>query len=229
MRIHCLQHASFEGLAAIEGWTGEKRHTVNYTRLYLNEPFPAADEFDMLIVMGGPMSFDDYDTCTWLHDETTFIKKAIDAGKKVLGICLGSQLIANAIDGSAKHGKVKEIGWYPVSFENLEKYTGLDAFPNRFMTFHWHGDTFDIPAGATRIASSEATPNQGYIYKNNVIGLQFHFEMTKTSLEELIERCKDDLTKGPWVQGEEDIKKGFDNLEANNRLLWKIMDYLAMA
>ena len=226
MKIHCIQHVEFEGLANIESWILKKGYQVTYTMLYNNEALPEPDDFDLLIVMGGPMSFDDDEKYSWLASERKFLKKVISAGKSILGICLGAQIIADTISGSAKHSNSKEIGWFPIYFNKKNEIKGFDFIPDNIIAFHWHGDTFYIPEGAIRLASSDEFPNQGFVYNNNVIGLQFHLEMNNISLSGMIENCGSELIPSIWVQNEEQIINGLKYTIDSNDLMFKIMDYL---
>ncbi len=123
----------------------------------------------------------------WLAAEKAFIAAAIGAGKPVLGICLGAQLIAAVLGGTVSKGPQPEIGWYPVELTPAGRELPLFAgFPDRFTALHWHGDTFSIPPGATHVASSAACANQAFAYDGGrVVGLQFHLEETRESLAQL--------------------------------------------
>jgi GMP synthase-like glutamine amidotransferase len=226
MNIHCFQHVAFEGLACMEGWIAKKGHQLGYTRFFNGDPLPDLDALDMLIVMGGPMSFDDDEKHPWMTGERDFIRQAITKGKTVLGICLGAQLIADAIDGSARHGHSQEIGWFPVSFKAERKKMGLDFIPDELVVFHWHGDTFDTPKGAVALASTPEYPNQAFLYRNNVLGLQFHFEMNEKTVKDMVENVDEELVKGKWVQSKNEILEGIAHTQSNMPMMWKIMDYL---
>jgi GMP synthase-like glutamine amidotransferase len=114
MKIHYVQHVAFEDPAQILTWALSNGHALAATRLHLNERLPDPDEFDLLIIMGGPMSVHDHDRYSWLKDEKKFIESAIATGKKVLGICLGAQLIAHVLGAPVKKNRTPEIGWYEV-------------------------------------------------------------------------------------------------------------------
>jgi len=189
MKLHWLQHVPFEGLGIIEKWATTHDFEIDCTRLFADEQLPAAESFDWLVVMGGPMGIYDHAAHPWLVAEKEFIKQSIDADKTVLGICLGAQLIADVLGAKVYPGPQKEIGWFPI--QRSEGAPGI--IPEELITFHWHGDTFDIPEGATRLASSEACQNQGFVYNGRTVALQFHLETTPESMEALIENCADEL------------------------------------
>lgn len=206
MRIHYLQHVSFEGLGSIEKILVEGGHEITFTRLYDNESLPLLSSFDCLIVMGGPMGIYDEEELPWLKDEKEFIKNAITAKKIVLGICLGAQLIAETLGAKVYKGQYKEIGWHNISTNPKLNDTILkDIFPAKFMAFHWHCDTFDIPNGAIPIGSSLACQNQGFIYADHVIALQFHLETTLESATALLTSCASDIDESKYVQNPSEI------------------------
>jgi GMP synthase-like glutamine amidotransferase len=228
LRIHFFQHVSFEGLGSIEEWAALNGHLLTSTKFYEKVWFPKHSEIDWLIVMGGPMSVSDEARHTWLQSEKQFIRKAIDEGKTVLGICLGSQLISDALGTRVYKNSEKEIGWFDVDLSDSGKDSRLlFGMEDRLKTFHWHGDTFDLPEDAIHLFSSKATRNQGYVYKDRVVAMQFHPEMTLKSLKLMLEYCRNDLTPGKYVQTEEDIINNIELAEANRKVLFTFLDRLA--
>ncbi|HOO71099.1 MAG TPA: type 1 glutamine amidotransferase [Spirochaetota bacterium] len=200
MKVHYLQHVPFEDPAIILSWAISNVHTLSATRFFSREALPPIDDFDLLIIMGGPMNVYDYDKYPWLREEKKFIEQAISSNKKVMGICLGAQLIADVLGAQVRKNREPEIGWFPVNLLDVaESKTLFKDIPETITAFHWHGDTFDIPQGAQRIAENEACENQTFIYGNNVIGFQFHLESTPQSIEKLIINCPDDLVKAKFV------------------------------
>ena len=208
MKLHHLQHVPFEGLGTIGDWASKNHFETSRTRLFAGDALPGIGSFDGLVVMGGPMGIHDHRQYPWLAAEKRFIKEAIDAGKTVLGICLGAQLIADALGARVYPGPQKEIGWFPI--QRAEGAPPL--LPEQLVAFHWHGDTFDLPAGAVRLASSEACANQGFVYRHRVVSLQFHLETTPQSLEALIENCADELVDAPFIQTAEQMRAQLPNL-----------------
>jgi GMP synthase-like glutamine amidotransferase len=168
--------------------------------MYANDPFPSVDDFDWLIVMGGPMSANDDTTLSWMGPEKALIRKAIDAGKRVMGVCLGAQLIASVLGARVFKNQHREIGWFEIQRSPEANQHPFGAiFPERTEVFHWHGDTFDLPQGAIRLASSAACLNQAFAYQKHVLGLQFHLEMTPPLAEQLTVHCCDELGDAPYV------------------------------
>jgi GMP synthase-like glutamine amidotransferase len=227
MNIHWLQHVSFEGLGEIERWAGRLGHTLSCTRLFARDALPQQEAFQILVVMGGPMGIYDESEYPWLIPEKAFIRATIDAGRPVLGICLGAQLLADVLGAQVKANMEKEIGWFPVTRTN-DVPSGLSGlFPEKQTVFHWHGDTFDLPANAVRLYSSAGCCNQAFLYSDRVLALQFHLETTFESAVSLVENCRHELVPGPWIQTEEEIISGNEKFAGINLTMDRILDYLA--
>jgi len=178
-RIHILQHVPFETPGHIPGWAEAHSHALSFSRLYQVPHFPHQDEFDALIILGGPMGVGDSRQYPWLTGEKRFVESTAAQGKPVLGICLGAQVLAETLGGSVKRNPFKEIGWFEIRLApGARNLSSLDSFPDAFTTLHWHGDTFEIPPGSVRIGESDATSNQGFA-SGRMIGLQFHMEITR--------------------------------------------------
>jgi len=228
MKIHYLQHVPFEGLAHIETWLQSKNMIPSRTALYQNEALPDQGDFECLIIMGGPMGVQDEKKYPWIKEEKIFIEQSIRNQKTVIGICLGAQLIADVLGARVYRNSFKEIGWFPVRKRKESKGTIMDALlQNEFHAFHWHGDTFDIPRGADHFAESEACPNQGFIYERHVVALQFHFESTKDSIEQLILNCGHELNeKAAYIQDAGKIRKAFHYIPDCNRLMDRLLEFM---
>ncbi len=158
--------------------------------------------------MGGPMGVNDAAEYSWMLQEKLLISQAIEQGKLVLGICLGAQLIADVLGAPVTRNEHKEIGWLPVRLHPPVTLSPVFAdLPEKFMAFHWHGDTFACPTGAKPAAFSEGCNNQAFMYDNRVVGLQFHLETSAESMERLLSNCADDITEGPFVQSAEEMRQ----------------------
>ncbi|MBI5462794.1 MAG: gamma-glutamyl-gamma-aminobutyrate hydrolase family protein [Gammaproteobacteria bacterium] len=230
MNIHFLQHVPFEGLASIRGWIEGGGHKVTCTRLYAGDGFPRPDDVDFLIVMGGPMGVYDVDDYPWLTSEKAFIRAAIDAGTRVLGICLGAQLIADVMGGRVYPNGQKEIGWFPLTRTADAEGSALGRLlPAEFMAYHWHGDTFDLPPGAVHLAQSAVCRHQAYAIGERILGLQFHLETTPESARELIEHGGDELVDGPTIQTPEAMLADTARFAGLNRLMFALLEGLAAA
>ncbi|MBT8341030.1 MAG: type 1 glutamine amidotransferase [Desulfatitalea sp.] len=228
MRAHYLQHVPFEGLGSIETWLQNAGYEITNTKLYESTELPSPNEIDFLVVMGGPMSVNDEDQLPWLVLEKRFVRKVIEIGKPVLGICLGAQLIANALGGQVYPNAVKEIGWFPVRSVGTNTNNAF-TFPKSMEVFHWHGETFSMPPGAIRIAESDGCENQAFQIGRSVIGLQFHLETTPESARELVANCRDELIPARYIQSEEDIlSKSLESYSSINQLMGDVLSYLLL-
>ena len=188
MRFHCLQHLPDEGPGHAADWLAAHGHTLTFTRLYEPYPhFPALGEFDGLLVLGGAMSVFDEAEFPWLVAEKAFLREALRAGKLTLAICLGAQLVAQALGGEVRANPAPEIGFWTVRFAaKALAHPLLRGWPNKATVLHWHLDTFTVPPGAVRVGMSAGCAAQGFVWGDGVIGLQFHPEMTAQMVEQLI-------------------------------------------
>jgi GMP synthase-like glutamine amidotransferase len=226
MRAHYLQHVPFEDLGSIEPWLSTAGYEITSTRFFEAAELPDLGEIDFLIVMGGPMSVNDETDFPWLALEKTFIREAVKAGKPVLGVCLGAQLIASAMGAMVYRNPVKEIGWFPVQGVDSRNPL-LFSFPPETVVFHWHGDTFDLPEGATLLARSEGCENQAFQLGHSVIGLQFHLETTPESAPEMVTICRDELSPAQYIQAADDILAApQERYDAINRLMGSVLSFL---
>jgi len=228
LKIQCFLHVPFEGPGLITRWVEENNHEINYTRFYENNPLPDPTAIDLLIIMGGPMNVFDFHIHPWMQEEIEWLELYIKEGKAVFGVCLGAQIIASALGSDVYPGKHKEIGWHNIRFlPALGDYKICKSLPATRRIFHWHGDTFDIPKSAVRIAESQAFPNQGFIYKKRVIALQFHLEVARENVALLVENCMDELVDGPFIQTKEELLEESAHKQDNQDLLFRILDYLS--
>ncbi len=221
-RFHIIQHVPFEKAEEIEDWAKNQGHSISYTHIYKGQKLPELNAFDVLVIMGGPMSVYEEERYPWIKEEDTFIKDSIDQGKSIIGICLGAQYLAKALGARVYKGPEKEIGWFPVNFHT--SFYGV--FPDSQTVFHWHGDTFDIPSKAIPLASSQAVPNQGFIYNEKVIALQFHLEVKKPSVSRMLVECSDDLAPGAFVQESSVIEKEDRYYDGNRKIINNLLSQL---
>lgn len=227
MKIHYLQHVPFEGPGSMEPWLLAQGHTITSTAFHANQAPPAADAFDWLIVMGGPMGVYDTQQYPWLETEKALIRAAIDQSRIVLGICLGAQLIADVCGAKVRRNPCREIGWHPVRRNPaLSHHPAAALFPSETDAFHWHGDTFELPNRAWLLASSDACDNQCFLLGDRIMGLQFHLETTEASARALIEHCGDELDGTDYVQSAAEIMADPGRFRDINRLMERVLAYL---
>lgn len=222
MNVHSLEHDSLEGPGLVADWARERGHTFTRTALYAGGELPALGAFDLLVIMGGPMNIQQHRDFPWLVAEKRFIAAAIEARKPVLGICLGGQLLADALGGKVFQNAEKEIGWHPVRI--LDRTPPFAHFPETLTPMHWHGDTFTLPAGARRVAESEATANQAFVFGDRIVGLQFHPEIAVLTPADL------DALKTPpgrFVQTGEQLLATPHDVQIVRAALFGLLDALA--
>lgn len=223
MRIKLFQHVTFEGAGTISEWASRRNHELSTIDIRHELQFPDFDSFDMLIVMGGPMSVNSR-LLIWLQDEILFIKEALSRHKFVLGICLGAQMIAKALGAEVKKMNHPEIGWYDVELTEAGKrcdyFIGL---PDKFMAFHWHGEEFELPTGYDSILQNEANQNQAFC-GTNFLALQCHFEQSTDSISNMLEKTGTFLPVSNYVQEANDIIEKFDYVREIKETMFLILD-----
>jgi GMP synthase-like glutamine amidotransferase len=206
MRVLAFRHVPFEGLGLIEPALRLRRIEVDYADPYQpGTTRPDVARYDALIFMGGPMSVND--DLPFLRQEMDFIRQAIAQRQPILGICLGSQLIACAMGATVRRNAAKEIGWYGLQFTPAAADDRLFAGLSQETVFHWHGETFDLPPGAELLASSNLCRNQAFRAGEHVYGLQFHLEVTP---EMIADWCAQDENCGDVRELEAAIDPSFN-------------------
>jgi len=225
IRLHYLQHVAFEGPGSIATWAAARQYPVTATHLYKGDRLPEQGSFDCLVIMGGPLNIYEHEAYPWLTAEKRFIEMAIQNNKTIIGVCLGAQLLADVLGQKVYTGRHKEIGWFPIYKTDQARQNPSARFlPDTVEVFHWHGDTFDIPAGALHLARSEACAGQGFIYDRRVVGLQFHLEITRAGAGQLIENCRDEIVGGRFIQPPEQILSAPDRFDTLNGLMASLLE-----
>jgi len=178
-----FQHVAAEHLGTIAGRLDAAGLAWKSVDVRRDDAQVSLESIPGLIFMGGPMSAND--SLSYIRREIDLIEAAIAQNRPVLGICLGAQLIAKALGAPVYRNAVKEIGWFPVSWTEEAGRDGLfTGLTQPEIVFHWHGETFDLPPGASRLAASEACRNQAFRFRENVYGLQFHLEVMPEMIAE---------------------------------------------
>ena len=219
METYIFQHVDFEGPGEILPYLESKGHHVHIVKLYAGDVIPNSQNVDFAVLMGGPMSVLEEEKYPYMAEEKRLCRELFASEKPVLGICLGAQILANAFFAPVYKNPEKEIGFFPVTFEN-----GFSV-----NAFHWHGESFDIPEYAMPLAYSEACKNQGFKIGRS-IGLQFHLEMTEESLESLLEHGAEELASAlsagaKFVQSKEQIwEKAKIGIPEANAVLHEFLD-----
>ncbi|SDW74377.1 type 1 glutamine amidotransferase [Paenibacillus sp. PDC88] len=226
MKIIVFRHFSFDDPSVMVSWSKQAGHDLIIHDPANGIPQEWLHSFDLLVIQGGPMSVYQESKYPWLIQEKLFVKKAIEAGKKVLGICLGAQMIAEILGGAVSPiGVNKEIGWHQIH-RNEERHPWLTQLPEHFISFSWHGDTFSLPEGARLLMYSEACGQQAFAYGDHVLALQFHLESTPDCIQEMLSRWSNELIDSPYIQHDTEIRQGMNHSEHANRLLRGILDQI---
>lgn len=220
MRINILQHTPNEKAGSILEWVKQRHHDVYTYHPYQFGKLPTADKTDMLVILGGPMSPND--KLPWIKQEYELVSSLLDKKIPMLGVCFGAQLIAKILGGKVVKAPAKEVGWAPVYLQtNI-----IPNIPEKALVLHWHEDMFEIPEKARLLFSSDHVKNQGYIYQNNVIGLQFHFEPFDDNVKEIV------VNDYPYINGsvlnqtkDEIIQRRVP--KENRDTMFKLLDYIS--
>lgn len=224
MDILCIQHVPFEGPAAIAEWANSRGHSL---KSVLAPDFFASrapeTSCDALVLMGGPMSANDTATIPWLAEESAFLERQLKIGRKMLGICLGAQMLARTLGGSITRNPSKEIGWFPVTAITPHALTSLAA-GQELRVFHWHGETFSIPSGAIHLLRSALCENQAFVWRDQVLALQCHPEMTATGITALSAESKDELQSCGIPEDGRSLQGTASDFESAHSLLFRMLD-----
>jgi GMP synthase (glutamine-hydrolysing) len=232
MRVHFVIHEAFEAPGAYEAWVRDRGFTAGHSRVYDDEPLPRdASTFDMLVVMGGPQSpATTTDECPHFdaRAEMALIRQAVDAGKIVVGVCLGAQLIGEALGARHERSPEPEIGNFPITLTEAGRANPLLAsFGEVLEVGHWHGDMPGLTGEATVLAVSEGCPRQIVEYTPRVYGFQCHMELTLAEVELLIAASTTELRGKagcPFVQQPARLRA--NSYADMNRKLYAFLDAL---
>ncbi|AHB10609.1 type 1 glutamine amidotransferase [Zymomonas mobilis] len=234
MKIHFIIHEAFEAPGAFEIWAHKNNYQTSYSRVYQGDSLPQPDKLDLLIILGGPQSpATTIEECPHFNAkaESRLIGDCIAAGKAVIGVCLGSQLIGGALDAPYTHSPATEIGKFPITITpEGKKNLKFTAFGDGLDVGHWHNDMPGLTAEATIIAYSEGCPRQIIEYTPLVYGFQCHMEFTAEVIELLIAASEAELkamSDRPFVQSPDSLRQ--NNYDDMNRKLFSFLDKLTEA
>lgn len=227
MKISVLQQVDFEGPGVIADWAEARGADLEIVHAYKGDSISRAAGADLLVVLGGPMGVYDDQKFPWLRKERELLEAAIAEERAVLGICLGAQLVASVLGAEVTHSPYKEIGWFPVRTTAAAGRRFMhDVLPKEFTAFHWHGDMFAIPEGAVTFAETDACPNQGFLYRDRVLALQFHLEVNLEGAKALMQACPQDLDSGRFAQSSEQISESSELFTGSHGLMFAVLDAL---
>lgn len=215
-KVTCFQHIDCEGPGTLQNAFKSKNIKVEIVKTYKGDAVPQ-NLGDGLIVLGGPMGVYEEKKFPWMTSELNVIREFLKKGKPILGICLGSQMLAHAAGAQVFRGAIPEVGWYPIQLAPEGHFNSLFlGLPPEFNVFHWHGDTFTLPSNAVRLAGSHYYPNQIYQIGQNAFGFQCHLEVTEEMVKSWAALYAKELTPQGGPVRPERIEK---NLAENSRQL----------
>jgi len=226
MNILALKHFDFDDTMALEEWASRNGHLLQIADPSAGLAETWLEATDLLVILGGPMSAYDDAKLDWLVEEKRFVTRAIEQDVRILGICLGAQLLAELLGGSVHRHEVKEIGWHRIN-RTTDRHPWFDALPEEFHSFQWHGDTYVLPEGARRLAESDACGQQAFAWGDRILALQFHLETTPACIEQMLTRWTSELVPAPYIQDATRIRSEMSRSAASFRMLHSILDRIA--
>ncbi|MCB0879415.1 MAG: type 1 glutamine amidotransferase [Thermoleophilia bacterium] len=224
--VHCIQHSERVRALSVADWAAARGIDLRIIRVDRGEPLPAAPLVQRLVVLGGAMMTDEVDEHPWLVLEREWLRAVVEHGEaKVLGICLGSQLLAEALGGSVERAEVPEVGWQRiVRTEAGDDHPVLAALPREFDAMQWHYDAWTLPPGAALAATSDGCATQAFTYGEDVLAVQFHPEFTFDRTRELVDSTTDDLTPRGHVQSPDQFLADPERFARLRELCFDLLD-----
>ena len=220
MRVNVLQHTPNEGPGSIGEWSQQQGHELYIYHPYqFNGNLPVVEETDLLIILGGPMSPND--SLDWILKEQELIKACISRHIPIFGACFGAQQIAKSLGCRISKATYKEVGWAPVYLQS----SLISTLPQKLTALHWHEEMFDIPEGFSLLFSSDLFMNQGFI-RDNILGLQFHFEPLPDNVREIV------INDGDYAREENALQQTPDDILRhgvpliNRQVMFQLLDYI---
>ncbi|MCG8650986.1 MAG: type 1 glutamine amidotransferase, partial [Pirellulales bacterium] len=209
MKVLVIQHSAADSPATAEDVIHRPHFQVQTIRIDRHEAIPESVDADVLMMFGGPLSLSGSDHPPWVAREQQLVRRYVQEGRRVFGICLGSQMIAAALGAKVQRNPSPEVGWYPIERAAGAKSDLIgQVFPDQLTVLQWHQDTFDIPAGASHLFQSEGCRNQAFTIDDRVFGFQFHMEANPRTVATFLAGSKLWQRESAFVQTEDEINAG---------------------
>jgi len=226
MNILLIQHDPLDGPGSLLEWSESRGHSIASFLMSGEAPLPSLESVDFLVSLGGPMGAYEEEKHPWIATEKEYLRQSFAAGKKILGLCLGCQLLADALGGKSFRHTCKEFGWQPIEPTEVGgKWLGTDDV---FMAFQWHGDTYTLPPGAVQLARNEAAEQQAFLMEgpagNQVLGLQFHLEWTEKMALEIVQEPDIAPPVSAFVQSPKEILSDLSLFESAKKRFFHLID-----
>lgn len=226
MNILLIQHDPLDGPGSLLEWAESRGHSIAFCLISGGAPLPSLESVDFLVSLGGPMGAYEEEKHPWIATEKEYLRQAFAAGKKILGLCLGCQLLADALGGKSFRHTCKEFGWQPIEpTEAGGEWFGTDDV---FKAFQWHGDTYTPPLGAVQLARNEAAEQQAFLMEgpagNQILGLQFHLEWTEKMALEIVQEPDIAPAVSAFVQSPKEILSDLSLFELAKKRFFHLID-----
>jgi GMP synthase-like glutamine amidotransferase len=231
MRIHLLEHET-EGISTnLIAWALKNRHSLSRTYVPGAATLPGLSDFDLLIIAGGPQHLWKKDEYPWLGQEKLLVAETAAAGKHVLGICLGAQLLADVLGGQVFTNPLEELGWHDVVLTPAGVSSPLfDHVPRQFTMFQWHSDHYTLPPGTIRLATNEAAENQAFVSADGrMLGIQFHPDFDCRTILKMVKDEDEPWPRGPLVTRREDLIQQTETRQEPAWLMDRLMENMHKA
>jgi len=210
MRVLVIQHSAADSLASAESGISALGHEIMTVRVDRQHPIPKSVDCDAMITLGGPYPLTMKHRPDWVAEEQILVRKYAESGRRILGICLGAQIVAAALGATIRRNEQAELGWHDVRRTAGDSSLVDRSLPSRMTVFHWHRDTFEIPDGAEHLYESETCKHQAFGLDDRIFGFQFHLESDMRTIQTFLAVSQYRKLVGKGVQTKSQIVSGID-------------------